>query len=229
MSSPDLGAWYEEARHRIGELAGGASPAQLAAPVVACPGWSVHDVIAHVSGIVDDATSGNMDGAAGESWTAAQVARGRVMSVADLLARWDAQAPGFRANLFGAGQVEPSRLAFAAAADLHSHEQDLRAALARPGARDHPAIAWFAHATAGRRVEALAAEGMALRIHLDGAPGVGERDAANVLHAEPFEFFRLVFGRRSAAQIAAHLHGPDAARVAGALTIFGPASADVIE
>jgi len=225
MPAPDLGGWYDEARQRIGELVGGASAAQLATPVVACPGWTVHDVIAHVTGIVDDATSGNMDGAPGESWTAAQVARGRATPVPKLLARWDAQAPGFAASVF----ESDSPLSFAAAADLHSHEQDLRAALARPGARQHPAIAWFAHAAAERRIGAVTDKGIALRIHVDGAVGVGEHDAANVLHTSPFEFFRLVFGRRSATQISALVHGPDAAVVPDALVIFGPAKADVDE
>ena len=227
MSSADLGAWYEESRRRIGELVGGASAAKLATPVVACPGWTVHDVIAHVTGIVDDATSGNMDGAPGESWTAAQVTRGRSQSVPDMLARWDDQVSGFAASLFAGEQPNP--LAFAATADLHSHEQDLRAALAQPGARQHRAIAWFAQAAAERRIEAVTGAGISLRIHLDGAVGVGVDDAANVLHANPFEFFRLVFGRRSAAQITAHVHGPDAAAVPDALVIFGPAKADVDE
>jgi uncharacterized protein (TIGR03083 family) len=227
MGSADLGAWYEESRHRIGELVGGASATQLATPVVACPGWTVHDVIAHVSGIVEDATSGNMDGAPGESWTAAQVKRGRSQSVPDMLARWAAQVPRFATSLFAAAQPNP--LAFAATADLHSHEHDLRAALAQPGAREHPAIAWFAQAAAERRIGAVTDKGIALRIHVDGAVGVGEHDAANVLHASAFEFFRLVFGRRSAAQIAARVHGPNAVAVPECLVIFGPAKADVEE
>ena len=227
MSTADLGAWYEESRRRISELVGSASAAQLATPVVACPGWTVHDVIAHVTGIVDDATSGNMDGAPGESWTAAQVKRGRSQSVPDMLARWDDQVSGFAASLFAS--APPNPLASAATADLHSHEQDLRAALARPGARQRPAIAWFARGSAERRIEAVTADGISLRIHIDGDAGIGEHDAVNVLHASPFEFFRLIVGRRSVTQIAALVRGPDAAVVPEALVIFGPAKADVDE
>ena len=50
--------------------------------VPATPQWTVHDVVAHLSGISEDATSGNMAGAPGDAWTAAQVERGAGRSIA---------------------------------------------------------------------------------------------------------------------------------------------------
>jgi hypothetical protein len=61
--------------------------------VPATPEWTVHDVLAHLAGVTQDAATGNMAGAPGDAWTAAQVARGASVSDGDLLALWAEHAP----------------------------------------------------------------------------------------------------------------------------------------
>ena len=74
VPSVDLGVLYRAARERISALVSepGIDPLLV---VPATPAWNVHDVVAHVSGIAVDGTTGNMAGAPGDEWTAAQVAR----------------------------------------------------------------------------------------------------------------------------------------------------------
>ena len=78
----DLGVLYGAARRRISALV--AAPGlDDGAVVPATPEWTVHDVIAHLSGIAVDGTTGNMEGAPGDAWTAAQVARNVGRPIAD--------------------------------------------------------------------------------------------------------------------------------------------------
>jgi hypothetical protein len=61
------------------------------------------------------------------------VARLAGLPVADVLARWAAAAPDFE-KMITAHQVWPAVI------DVASHEQDIRGALGRPGARDCAAV-----------------------------------------------------------------------------------------
>ena len=47
----------------------------LATPVPATPGWSVHDVLAHVTGATSDLVADEMGGAPGHAWSARHLAR----------------------------------------------------------------------------------------------------------------------------------------------------------
>ena len=119
----------------------------------ACPGWTVHDVVAHLAGIVDDALHGRLDGVATEPWTAAQV-EGRGATSAQLLAQWAAQAPAF----------ESASLPPQAVADVACHEQDIRNALERPGDRENDEYSLRVELLAQRAVE----EVPGLRVESDG-------------------------------------------------------------
>ncbi|MEP7111723.1 MAG: maleylpyruvate isomerase N-terminal domain-containing protein [Ilumatobacteraceae bacterium] len=70
----DLGAIYRASRLRVADLADDSVADQ---PVPATPAWNVHDVVAHLAGVLGDVAAGNLDGAATDPWTAAQVDRGR--------------------------------------------------------------------------------------------------------------------------------------------------------
>ena len=73
------------------------TPAQLAAPVPACPAWSVHDLLAHQAGASSDVVHRNLDGVATPPWTARQVEDRRQRSRSELVQEWqgnvDAVAP----------------------------------------------------------------------------------------------------------------------------------------
>ncbi|MGH9094841.1 MAG: maleylpyruvate isomerase N-terminal domain-containing protein [Acidimicrobiales bacterium] len=56
-----MGVAYAGCRSRIGALAGRLDETQAAATVPTCRAWSVHDVVAHVTGVVDDALAGRLE------------------------------------------------------------------------------------------------------------------------------------------------------------------------
>jgi uncharacterized protein (TIGR03083 family) len=92
----DFGQAYRFAREEIARVVDGRDDGVR---VPATPLWSVHDVIAHVAGVVEDGRQGNFDGAPGEAWTAAQVRRGAHKSTAQLLAEWAEGAPALEESL----------------------------------------------------------------------------------------------------------------------------------
>ncbi len=129
----DLARLYGETRERLTTLVAGLDEAQLAAPVPACPGWSVADVIGHLAAIPEDALAGRLTGPPSEAETAVQVARFRGRLMAQTLAGWTEQAPRFE-EIVAAFEVWPAVI------DVASHEQDIRGAVGQPGARDTEVI-----------------------------------------------------------------------------------------
>jgi uncharacterized protein (TIGR03083 family) len=124
--------------------------------VPACPGWTVRDVLAHVTGVAADTVRGRYFAGAADAWrdarlarardawTADQVAAGRGRPVAALVAEWTARAAQLEPMLAGTAPLpagSPGWLRSAPVADLAVHLHDVRGALARPGDRDAP-ITW---------------------------------------------------------------------------------------
>lgn len=228
MSGFDTSAAYRNARGRIADLvrgAGGNATADVAVP--ASPAWTVQNVIAHLSGLVADALSGNMAGAPGEEWTGAQVARGQGKSVELLLEEWADEAPGIEAALAGPDGGRMTALVM----DVHAHEQDLRGALGVPGERSGPFYDWAAPMLiAGFRARADGADLPTVRVVTD-AGSIGDDDDPVTLRATQWDMFRAVLGRRSAAQIAAlgWTGTDDPSAYVESMRVFGPAVADVVE
>jgi hypothetical protein len=50
--------------------------ADPATPLPACPAWTVHDVLAHLTGLAEDWVAGALEEYGSESWTSPQFARG---------------------------------------------------------------------------------------------------------------------------------------------------------
>ena len=118
----DLGASYRAARLRVANIVND----NLAdRQVPATPGWSVHDVVSHLYGVMTDVVAGNLEGVATPTWTAAQVERCRSKSVGQVVEEWSAAAPGFEAFLSSPAGSN----AGAAVMDVNCHETDLRSAL----------------------------------------------------------------------------------------------------
>ena len=195
-----IGAIYAEGRRRLGDLVLDAGDEGGKATVPVCPGWTVHDVMAHVVGVCADVLSGNIAGVATDPWTAAQVEARRERTMAELVTEWSQLAPQVEAF---AGDF-PNRVGEQWIADLTTHEHDVRGALGRPGARDSEGVA----VGLGFLVElglagSLQEKGIgALSVRAgDRSWVVGDGEPAGAVEAEPFELFRGLTGRRSAAQI----------------------------
>jgi uncharacterized protein (TIGR03083 family) len=220
-------AWlYRDTMDRVVGLVAGLADAELARSMPACPEWTVRDVIGHLTAIPEDAVAGRLTGIPTDDVTAGQVARLADLPVAEVLARWAAVAPEFE-KMITAFQVWPAVI------DVATHEQDIRAALGRPGARDCAAV----RACTPRLIEWLDVPVPVLISTEDGEYLAGSSAAGSDAGGPPelrlstsrFEAFRWRMGRRSRAQIAALGWSADPAPVLDHLVIFGPAERDVIE
>lgn len=217
---PDLSSLYRGTYTRLVALVAGMDAAALATPVPACPGWSVQDVVAHEVATTEDALAGRLTGPPSDEQTAAQVARFKGGDIAGLLAVWAQTAPRF-AEVVGTFEVWPAVI------DIASHEQDIRGALDRPGARDTQVIRMAAERLIGSLNPPLP-----IRVAVEDAQfSVGSSGGVPALGlvTSRFEAFRWRMGRRSRAQLAALNWTGDAAPVLDHLTIFGPSPVDIIE
>lgn len=198
----DPGVLYRTCRERITALVS-ADAVDETLVVPATPEWTVHDVIAHLSGIAEDATSGNMAGAPGDAWTAAQVVRGKERSLAELLDQWTTLAP-FMEAVFSSPEGAPR---LNGVFDVHTHEADLRNALGLPV--DVPAdfLGWVAGIFRAGFVDAVAAAGL---------PPV-------TVDASDLEWFRGRLGRRTADEVRAYGWSADPEPYLDTFFIFGRA------
>lgn len=171
-----LGDWYRASRERIVALV---SDDVGDVTVPATPEWTVHDVVAHLAGIAEDARTGNMAGATTDPWTAAQVERGRSKSVAQLVEQWSADAGGVEWFL---STPEGAASSWRAVLDIHTHEADLQGALGMPVALPAEVVEWVAAVLLDAFAEGVAAAGL---------PPVS-------VAASPLEVFRSRLGRRTA-------------------------------
>jgi uncharacterized protein (TIGR03083 family) len=216
---------YEDTRGRISDLVGDLDEKATSTKVPACPEWSVHDVVAHVTGNCADIIAGNIGGAATDGWTAAQVDARRDWKIGDILAEWDEVGSQIAAMI----DDFPGWYGRQMVADVTAHEHDVRGALDRPGARDsdgvaigidflvnvilHSAMKSFGlgplEVKAGDRSWTVGTGGPAthdpdawLTTAASKEPLPSPETApVGAMTAEPFELFRAISGRRSATQI----------------------------
>jgi uncharacterized protein (TIGR03083 family) len=195
----DLGVAYRAARLRIADLV---SDDVAESPVPASPAWNVHDVIAHLAGVAEDVANGNVEGAATDPWTAAQVERGRDKSVATLFDQWAAGAAGFEAFLSSPAGMAANAAVF----DVHTHEADLRSALGMTPDLPDDVVVW-----AGGMMR----ESFHSRVAEEGLTEVS-------VDASDFEMFRGRLGRRTRTEVSAYAWSADPAPYLSAFFIFGP-------
>ena len=125
--SPRWSEVYSRGTAGFVEVVRGLSPAQVRAGVPACPGWTVHDLLAHQAGSSTDVVRGNLDGVTTAPWTARQVEDRRDRTVAALVAEWEANVPTVAAWCDAASGPNP-------AWDVAVHLSDLREAVGLPPA-----------------------------------------------------------------------------------------------
>lgn len=201
--SVDPGVLYRTCRERITALVS-ADGVDESLVVPATPEWNVHDVIAHISGIAEDAVSGNMAGAPGDEWTAAQVARGKGRSLADLLEQWTTLAPLMEA-VFSSPEGAPR---LNGVFDVHTHEADLRNAFGLAAEVPADFLGW---------VGGLFRSSFASAVANAGLPAVA-------LDISDFEWFRGRLGRRTEAEVRAYPWPTDPTPYLDTFFIFGRAA-----
>ena len=195
----DLGASYRAARLRVADIV---NDNLAARQVPATPGWSVHDVVSHLYGVMTDISAGNLDGVATPQWTAAQVERCHGKSMGQVIEEWSGAAPSFETFLSSPAGSK----AGAAVMDVNCHETDLRSALGlAPALPDH-VLAWAGESMLGAFTAQVAAAGL---------PEV-------TLETSDFELFRGRLGRRTRDEVAKFHWSTDPAPYLDIFFIFGP-------
>lgn len=222
----DLGAAYRQARESVADLIRSLGPDQLARPVPACPGWTVHDVVAHLTGVASDVITGRLTGIPDESQTAAQVADRSATPTAVVLREWERSASQLEAVLSKGGRSNLPPVA-----DVVVHEQDIRGALGLPGNRDTSLIDLVTAPVAGLWESKIDSAGLAPVVVKDGDRVMyGSPEAPVEMATSRFEFFRAAYGRRSRSQIERRFHGTDdPGAYVDLLCVFGPAGSDLVE
>lgn len=216
----DLGVEYGEARRRLTEVVRHV-PDPAGTDVACCPGWSVHDVIAHLVAVIEDVNGGKLAGPPDDAWTAEQISRRAGRPTGDLLDEWAELSPPFEQLLSGV-PVWPALM------DVVSHEHDVRAAVGDAGGRDLEVIS----ACGVRLIKAFGddPELSSLQVTVgDQDVLAGDERGAVRLRTTPWEAFRFRLGRRSRRQLQGMDWTGDPAPILGRLTIFGPHLEDVLE
>ena len=217
---PELGSLYRQTRLHTTALVAAAAD-RGAEPVPATPGWTVHDVLAHLVGITVGAAGPVPRGGPTAEWTAQQVAWGRSMTIDELLATWAESGPAFEEIV-----DRPQ-----AVIDAVTHEYDLRGAVGEPGDRQDEPMSWASRLLrAGITVPAP----LIVRTEDGDTPArtIDEQRAEDepvVLSTSVFELFRWRMGRRSRAQMAAMDWSADPGPFLDHLAVFGPSPLDIVE
>ncbi|HAP77173.1 MAG TPA: hypothetical protein DCR14_13945, partial [Acidimicrobiaceae bacterium] len=172
--------------------------------VPATPEWTVQNVIGHLSGISVDGVNGNMAGAPGDEWTAAQVERNRGRSIEELVDEWSQYGPLMEGFLSGPG----GQMAGAAVMDIHTHEADLRHALGLPFEVPAEFLAWAGPQMRDGFHEQVAAAGL---------------DPVD-LDVDDLTLFRARLGRRTEDEVRNYRWSAEPSPYLGAFFIFGRAA-----
>jgi mycothiol maleylpyruvate isomerase-like protein len=206
MADQDAATLYRGTRERVTAAATVLTDEQLAAPVPACPLWTVRDLLGHFAGATADLVSGNLDGAPGPAWTAAHIQARAGLDVAELLAEWTSDGAELERRL-RAGEMA-GFLPNHPFLDTGMHEADLHGAVG--SGRGDPAV-WLRTAqmfSAG--VSRTLGDTATLTVRTqDGVFTMGTGGAHTTVDTETYELFRAFGGRRSKDQIAQwDWHGP---------------------
>jgi len=222
-AEPALSELYGHTQARVVALVVELDEGQLEAPVPACPGWRVRDVVGHMVAVGEDVLEGRLTGPPTDEQTAAQVARFADRPLAEVLARWRELGPQF-------GEAIDAFTVWPAVLDVATHEHDIRGAVGAPGARETEVVRLGAD-----RLLTWMRPPVPLRVEVEdetydlGPEGGAAGEAAIVLRTGRFEALRWRMGRRSRAQLAGLDWAGDPAPVLDHLVVFGPSPLDIAE
>lgn len=235
----DLAAVYDETRQRITAVVSSLDDATLQRAVPAAPGWTIRDLVAHLTGdlaavLADDLPAGFFanfgdpaEVAKLNAWTDRMVTERRARPITDVLDEWEQLTPKAWAVVAEGGKV-----AFADAVlttDAAVHEQDLYGALGVVQARDSAALRVGTSSyvnVLGLRLNGLAPVQFVTESKTYAA-GAGEPGAS--ARVERFELFRALSGRRSPDQIRSWDWTGDPDPYLELFYLYGPRTEPIVE
>lgn len=191
--------------------------------IPACPAWTLHDLLAHQVGVLQDVLTGNMDGAPGNAWTSAQVERFRHNDIDELRTIW-ADTVDKAGPLF---QHAGTRLL----PDVVTHEFDVRGALSNTDRRNAAGLPIILTVLQGWKLPYFQQHNIpAINLVADGVSYlIGEGEPGVVLTTSMYEASRVFTGRRSFRQIRALDWSSDPEPWLEHLSVLGQSEQDVLE
>jgi uncharacterized protein (TIGR03083 family) len=216
---------YEASRLRIDAIARGRTPDEVSTMVPCCPKWTAKDLVAHVTGVLEDRCANRLPSSGFVEWTDAQVERHRDQTIDEVLDAWAALPVELNDDV-----PSLTSLSF----DVVTHEHDLCHALGVRGDHHTFSVEVGSNRARGRMASMLADAGApGVRLTTEdgeellegGAPPIG-------LQTTNYRFMRLVSGRVSPSQARALEWDGDATPVLDALFadgFFALQPVDVIE
>jgi uncharacterized protein (TIGR03083 family) len=215
MDNADI---YSASRQELVALAATLDGAQTDRAVQALPGWTVHDAYAHLVGLCADIVDGRMDGAGSPEWSDRQVRLRSSSSLATIVGEWEARGPELDRWL----DEQDDRSTMFVIFDVWNHQQDIRSTVGEPRALDDARVAYIVD-RAWPSYESRYATLGAPPLRIVGTRksyllGSGEPDAT--LRADDYELLRILFGRRSRAQIERTEWSADPAPYIDAIHLF---------
>ncbi len=227
-SGEDVAIHYQQAHERLMTLVADLDEDLAATAVPSTPGWSVHDVVAHLAAISTQALAGGLHGIPAADDTERQVAQRRARPFPEVVEEWSANVPAM-AEAARAGAVRAHL-----AVDAVTHEQDVRGALRLPRIPDAEALRFSNSLYAAGTCRRIALAGLAPlgieTIDTGDRYGVPDHEATATVKAVAFEVFRALSGRRSRRQVAEYAwSGADITPYLDVLNVFGDLPGDDIE
>jgi uncharacterized protein (TIGR03083 family) len=223
----DCGNLYEWKRRELMGLARSLTDEQLRLLVPATRAWSVHDVVSHLVGITADLNASRFGSGDLDAWTAEQVRTRRDLSMDQLGAEWEREAPTFEDGLRLLGYEIGSHYV----GDLLQHTADINHALGRGGLEDDDALVVgldFYLDLFHRALTAAAVGSVAVRV-LDEEWALGSGPVVASLTASRFDAFRCLGGRRSEHQIRAMEWTGHLDRVVAVVSPYPLPTTDMVE
>ena len=207
---------WRAAYGRVTDLVSGLGADEAARRVPACPDWTVRDLLSHMIGLDADVVAGDEPDDHNSTWTQRQVDARAGRSIVELLEEWQSLV----APLTTWMQEHTTR----PLGDLVIHEQDLRGALARPGARDNAGLLALRDRMLVRFEHKLG-DAPAITLHggsWEWCSSGPASEAEAVVRASEFDLARALMSRRSAAQIRRWTERGEVAPYLPAFETLGP-------
>jgi len=205
---------YQRAHDRIVDLV---TEKDADVEVPTTPGWTIKDLIAHQADLLAAYKRGDPKEAFSPGWGDRGVKERHDQSLQECISEWNA-------HIDDPGDIFESPMATTAVSDVLAHEQDIRNALGKPGARDEEGmVPSIEMALSFIEKKAESAEVPPLRIVTDDIDKqLGKGDPEVELRTSTFDLFRALHGRRTLDQMRALKWQGDPEPWLPLLPIFGP-------